>query len=291
MSLDSIRTLCAQFAEDDALRDAGLTTPDEIERFNDLRYSDHGVWGLLDVYRRKDAPAFQPVLVNVHGGGYVYGTKETYQFYGMGMAKRGFTVVNFNYRLAPDHCYPCALEDVNAVMRWVCTHYKEYGFDLNNVFMVGDSAGAALLSEYATLWDSKEYCALFGWEVPRFRLGAVGLNCGFYCISDDFQPDSEAVASYYGSDPLALHGDRLRLHKFIDDNYPPAYLMTCEEDFLRDRAEPMIELLKARGVETEFAFYTGTEKPLGHVFHIDQKSADAVRCNDVEAAFLKKYMI
>lgn len=291
MSLDTIRALCAQFAAGDALRDAGLTTPAEIERFNDLRYSEHSVWGLLDVYRRKDAPAFQPVLVNVHGGGYVYGTKETYQFYGMGMALRGFTVVNFNYRLAPEHPYPCALEDVNAVMHWVCAHDKEYGFDLNNVFMVGDSAGAALLSEYATLWASKEYRSLFGWEVPRFRLGAVGLNCGFYCITDDFRPDGEAVASYYGDDPLTDHGDRLRLHKFIDACYPPSYVMTCEDDFLRDRAEPMAALLRERGVEAEYAFYTGTTKPLGHVFHVDQKSDDAKRCNDAEAAFLKQYMI
>lgn len=291
MSLEDIRALCARFAEGDALRDAGLETPEEIERFDNIPYRAGSVWGLLDVYRRKDAPAVQPVLVNVHGGGYVYGTKETYQFYGMGMALRGFTVVNFNYRLAPEHRYPCALEDVNAVMHWVCSHAGEYGFDVNNVFMVGDSAGAALLSEYTAFWASGDYRALFGWELPSFRLGAVALNCGFYCISDDFRPDSEAVASYYGSDPLALHGDRLRLHRFIDANYPPTYVMTCEEDFLRACAEPMAALLRSRGVKVESALYTGSEKPLGHVFHIDQKSNDAARCNDAEAAFLKQYMI
>ena len=287
----TIQELREMSAVNDAARDAGLTTPAEIERFDNIPYNGHGVWGLLDVYRRKDAPAFQPVLVNVHGGGYVYGTKEVYQYYCMGLALRGFTVVGYNYRLAPDHSYPCALADTNQVMEWVCGHYKDYGFDLNNVFMAGDSAGADMLSQYALLWASPAYSRLVGIQPPRFRLGAVLLNCGFYCISPDFKPDGEPVASYYGADALGAQGDKLRLDKFIDACYPPSFIMTCEDDFLRDRAGPMAALLRERGVEVESAFYTGGEKRLGHVFHIDQRSPEAERCSDEECAFLKKHIM
>ena len=289
MTVEEMRT---QFAENDAKRDMGLTTPDEIERFDDIRYSDSGRWGLLDVYRRKDAPPFQSVLVNVHGGGYVYATKETYQYYCMGMAMRGFTVVSYNYRLAPEDTYHAALMDTGRAMEWLCANYRRFGFDLNNVFMTGDSAGADLLSQYALAWSSERYRGLLGLNVPAFRLGAVLLNCGFYCISSGFRPDSEAVAAYYGHEPQRTWGDALRLDNYIDSYYPPAFVMTCEDDFLRDRAEPMAELLRSRDVPVRYKLYSGSEgRRLGHVFHIDQRSPEAAACNDEQAAFLKEHIM
>ena len=60
-------------------------------------------WQKLDVYRQKDATGKLPVIVSVHGGGWVYGDKERYQFYCMDLAERGFAVVNFSYRLAPEY--------------------------------------------------------------------------------------------------------------------------------------------------------------------------------------------
>ena len=66
----------------DAKRDAGLTTPDDIQRFDNISYGEDLVWNLLDVYRPKKKDGKLPVIVNIHGGGWVYGDKEIYQFYG-----------------------------------------------------------------------------------------------------------------------------------------------------------------------------------------------------------------
>ena len=83
------------FSEGDDARDAGLTTPDSIIRYNDISYGPHGKWNRLDIYRPKEAGnAGLPIIVSVHGGGWVYGDKERYQFYCMDLARRGFAVVN-----------------------------------------------------------------------------------------------------------------------------------------------------------------------------------------------------
>ena len=86
----------------------------EVERIDNLPYGPDEKWHTLDVYLPKKESAPFPVIINIHGGGWVYGTKETYQYYGMGLAKRGFAFINPNYRLAPEHAeFPDELDDVD----------------------------------------------------------------------------------------------------------------------------------------------------------------------------------
>ena len=65
----------------DGKRDAGLTTPAEVERIDNIQYGESPKWQILDLYRPKEYSGNLPVIVSVHGGGWVYGTKETYQFF------------------------------------------------------------------------------------------------------------------------------------------------------------------------------------------------------------------
>ena len=98
---DMVRT---EFKKGDDIRDAGLTTPEDIIRYDDIVYGEDPKWQSLDVYRPKSAEGKKlPVIVSVHGGGWVYGDKERYQFYCMNLAQRGFAVVNYTYRLAPEY--------------------------------------------------------------------------------------------------------------------------------------------------------------------------------------------
>ena len=113
---------------DDAIRDAGLTEPDDVIKFRNIPYGDDPVWQLLDVFRPVGSEGkLLPVIVNVHGGGWVYGDKELYRFYCMSLAQRGFAVVSFSYRLAPETKFPAPMEDVNAVFTWIADNAAEYG--------------------------------------------------------------------------------------------------------------------------------------------------------------------
>ena len=93
-------------SRNDRKRDEGLTAPEEIFRFDNIPYGPDPWWHLLDIYRPRDAEGKIPVIIDVHGGGWVYGDKVLYSHYCMDMARRGFAVVNFNYRLAPRHRFP-----------------------------------------------------------------------------------------------------------------------------------------------------------------------------------------
>lgn len=287
-----VRLMRRQWAKSDARRDQGLTAPEEVLRRDDLSYAGGGVWNRLDLYRPKGAAGPLPVIVSIHGGGYFYGSKEVYQFYCMDLARRGFAVVNFNYRLAPEFRYPAPLEDTNALLTWLCAHAEELEVDRNNVFLVGDSAGAQLASQYAAAWANPDYARLLGLELPTFRLAAVGLNCGMYRLDDWMLKSSLApmARDYLGPDPT-IYGEQLDVLGHIGANYPPAYLVSAPNDFLAPQCQPMAVFLQGKGVEAQWKLYgTLEQKEVGHVFHVNLSLPEAKQANDEETDFFRKFI-
>lgn len=284
------------FQEGDDIRDAGLTAPEDIKRFDNILYGSDTKWQLLDIYRPSASEGRKlPVIVSVHGGAWVYGDKERYQYYCMSLAQHGFAVVNFSYRLAPEYKFPSQLEDTNSVFAWVLEHAEEYGFDARYIFGVGDSAGAHLLSLYSAICTNGEYAKNYDLQIPEgFVPTAVALNCGIYNMDDEEK--REEVTFSIMADLLPKQGtpEELRLvspERYVTEHFPPTYLMTASGDFLKKHAPYMAERLTEQEVEFEYHFYGNSEKALGHVFHVNMKLEDAAGCNKDECRFFRKYII
>lgn len=289
---DNIRKM---FGEGDAIRDAGLTTPEDIIRYDDILYGTDLQWQVMDVYRpRKEEGKLLPVIVNVHGGGWVYGDKEKYQYYCMHLAQKGFAVVNFTYRLAPEFKFPSSMEDTNLVFAWVMEHAQEYGMDTENIFAVGDSAGAHQVGLYAAMLTNPGYAAMYPFQLPKgLCLNAIVLNCGMGEVR--FTGDSNDMTQSLMGDYLPNKGaeEELRMISMVNhvtEDYPPAYIMTAVDDFLRMQAPVMVGALIEKGVPFVLKFYGDKENRLGHVFHLDIRSKDAIICNDEECMFLRSYL-
>lgn len=280
------------WAKGDAERDAGLTIPEEVECVRDLVYGSDPDWHRLDLYRPKDAEGLLPVIVSVHGGAYFYGTKETYQYYCADLSRRGFAVVNFNYRLAPEYRFPAPLEDTNTVLQWLTEHAEEYQVDINNIFMVGDSAGAQIASQYAAIITNHNYAKLMGIEVPSITIRALGLNCGTYDLkrlASQRLPGLMYMMDYLGVDPRYFRGE-LDVLSRIGANYPPAHLVSAPNDFLFEECGPMAEFLHSRGVEAVCQIY-GTEdnEAVGHVFHVNLRCPEGQQAIEDQLAFFRAH--
>ena len=272
--------------ESDRKRDQGLTTPSDIVRRDHISYGPHGQWNLLDIYYPKDTGACQRTIVSIHGGGWVYGTKEIYQFYGMNLAKRGFTVVNFNYRLAPEHLYPAALEDINQVFCFLKEKCTEFFIDLNNLFVVGDSAGAQLASQYLTILTSPSFARLFPFKLPDIKVRAAALNCGFYDVKRCADEQETLPYLEYIGEETDEKLESLNMLKYINKDFPPTFVMSSYHDFLLDYARPMYEHLKKLGVECLLKIYgSPKQKEIAHVFHVNIRMEEAKKCNDDECEF------
>lgn len=274
--------------ESDRKRDQGLTTPSDIVRRDNISYGLHGEWNLMDIYYRKDTKKCQKTIVSIHGGGWVYGTKEVYQFYGMNLAQRGFTVVNFNYRLAPEHLYPAALEDINQVFVFLKEHAADFFVDLNKLIVVGDSAGAQLASQYLTILTNSSFAGLFSFKLPDIKVRAAALNCGFYDVKRCADEQESLPYLEYIGEETEEKLESLNVMKYIDKAFPPTFVMSACNDFLLDYAKPMYEHLKELGVECLLKIYgSPKQKEIAHVFHVNIRLEEAKKCNDEECAFFE----
>lgn len=278
-------------SKSDRKRDAAIPLPEGITECRNLSYGPHGKDNLLDVCYPKGTAAPLPTIVSIHGGGYVYGSKEIYRRYAMDMAKRGFAFVNFNYRLAPKWKFPTPLADTNAVLHWVVKNAARYHLDPDRIILLGDSAGAQLASQYAAIWANPVYAALFQLKLPKLTIRCLGLNCGMYDLSARASEERKGLHLDYLGRDLSPEDPRFRVLESIGANYPPAYLTTSCEDFLREHAEPMYRFLTEKGIDAAWRCY-GTEgdETVGHVFHVNILLPEAKQCNDDAAAFFREHL-
>jgi len=154
------------------------------------RPARHGIHCLHDVAygphpaHRLDAwippgPGPHPVAVYAHGGAFRVLSRHTHWMMALSLARLGFVVYNIDYRLAPAHPYPAAVEDVLRAWRWVHAHAASHGGDLSRTVMAGESAGANLSAAVtlATCWQRPEPFAAETFAAtppPRRVLAAYG---------------------------------------------------------------------------------------------------------------------
>ncbi len=175
----------------------------------------------------------RPVLVWVHGGGFVRGEKRSpaHPFnahVGAFAARAGWVGVVMNYRLAPEFGWPAGGEDVGAVVDWLQRHASSYGGDANSIFLAGTSAGATHIATHLHL-RGKAHGAR----------GAVLLS-GLYGAT----PLEGADRLYYGDDE-SLHAARFPLPGVVNSDLP--LLIACAElDPSRFQAEWLSVLGEAR---------------------------------------------
>jgi acetyl esterase len=143
-----------QAREQYRLRVEKLKVDEPIHRTEDRRIAGPGSHIPIRIYTpREPKPGEKlPVLVWYHGGGFVIGDLETHDSACRMLAnKADCMVVAADYRLAPEYKFPAAVEDSEAVLKWVAVHAAEFGADAKRIAVGGDSAGGNLAAVVAIL--------------------------------------------------------------------------------------------------------------------------------------------
>jgi acetyl esterase len=171
-----------------------------------------------------------PVLVFLHGGGFIRGHKGHRANLGVFMAQQGFVAVLPNYRLAPDEHWPCGPQDVAAVWQWLQRHGPQWGADAQRVVLMGESAGAAHVAA-ATLMRRFQP---EGWRIA----GAVLLSGPYNARLEGLSRPQFGIATpdprneaYFGPDPAAW--DAASIVDHIDAAPLPLWISWTEWDLLQ----------------------------------------------------------
>jgi acetyl esterase/lipase len=194
-----------------------------VERTRDIQYVDDGRRRhRLDVYRRGDvAPGDgAPVLLQIHGGGWMIGSKEQQGLPLMyNLASRGWVCVAINYRLSPKATWPDHLVDCKQAIAWIRDHIAEYGGDPNYIVVTGGSAGGHLAAMVGLTANDPSFQP--GFETVDTSVRAMVPFYGIYDFRDRFGIRGR-------NDPLRKGLERYVMKKSRDD---------ALDDF--DRASPM----------------------------------------------------
>lgn len=131
----------------------------DVERVRDVVYGRARTINLkLDVWRSKARPSGCPVLVQIHGGGWIIGSKDEQGLPLMQhLAARGWVCFGINYRLSPHATFPDHLVDVKRAIAWVREHAREWGGDPSFLVVTGGSAGGHLAALAALTQNDAEY--------------------------------------------------------------------------------------------------------------------------------------
>lgn len=260
-------------------------------------YGPHKKWHLLDVYLPKATKTETfPVLINIHGGAWVYGDKQVYAPYCMHLAQCGFAVINASYRLAPKHTFPAPLEDVGSIMEWVVTNANQYRLDSSNLFLVGDSAGAHLATAYTAIQLNREYAKAFPGITVSKKLvpKALVLNCGVFDMEGELKRRGALLTPFLtdilGAKPTTSSIKKMSPVQYITPDFPPVYLATSNGDFLRKHSHRLKEVLEQKKIDFVFKEYGNNKKTQGHVFHLNLKNKVGQTCNQEQIKFVRKIM-
>jgi acetyl esterase len=203
-----------------------------------------------------------PVVVFFHGGGWTIGSVAEYDPIARQIANRsGALVVSVDYRLAPEHPYPAAVDDCWAATTWVAEHAAELGGDGSRLAVMGDSAGGNLAAVVAqrSARDGHPAIALQVLVYP-----AVDATCeteSRRVNGEGYLLDRHNIAWFfdcYGRNGLRLDDPEVSPFVAADvSGVAPALVVTAEYDPLRDEGEAYAAKLRAAGVAVDHTRYDG----------------------------------
>jgi acetyl esterase len=238
----------------DAFKPLGFDPPELHEVRDETLRPEHPSEVRVRIYDPGGDGA-RPVLVWAHGGSWVRCNLETHDPMLRVVAKRsGCIVVSVDYRLAPEHVFPAALDDVYGAVRWVSDHASEIGGDPDRIAVGGDSSGGNLAAAVAILarmhgdFELSRQVLLLPVLDATFKSESWReLGQGYLLTREQLEWAIGQYAPGVGRrDSLLspLHAERF-------DDLSPALIVTGECDPLRDEGEAFASRLSAAGVEVE----------------------------------------
>lgn len=210
-----------------------------------------------------------PVIVNIHGGGLIGGSKNLSVGFCRQLAKRGYLVFSLEYRLIPAIRVYEQFDDVCAGMDCIGRKLVDFDVDFTRIYMVAESAGAYLATYVAAMKKSKVLQKAIGYQPTTMVFKAMGLISGMFYTTRKDMLGCFLSRSIYGKDArsIAMAEYTNPEHPEIIYNIPPCYLITSKADMLERYTLDFAGELGNKGIE-HYLRHMGSDPKLLHAFPV-----------------------
>ena len=213
-----------------------FSIPNGVDMYLDIEYvNDQNEAHRLDVFRPSESPDKElPIIFNVHGGGLIMGCKEFNRYFCVRLCKLGYVVFSIEYRLVPEYTFYHQCTDFFQALRYVQDYGNLYYGKTDEIYGVGDSGGAMLLTYCAAMQNNAEMAAAAQVSVCPAPLQALGLISGMF-YTNRFDQIGLSLPKYlYGTDYKQSD-----FAPYVNPTYqklvqalPPCLLVTSKNDNL-----------------------------------------------------------
>jgi Esterase/lipase len=264
-----------------------------------INYNSKYDKGYLDIISPKKVDEKLPVIIWVHGGAFVAGNKEGVESYMVMLANEGYIVVSINYSLAPKTKYPTPIKQLDEAYTFIKENSEKYNIDMNKVFLGGDSAGATIVSQFASKETNEEYRKILNMKkvTPGDNLKGMILFCGpydFFSLKIENKlinfVSSKVMYSYFGSkkwkDEKTLKEASVLNH--ITKNFPPSFITDGNTFSFEDQGKDLVKILKEKNIEVKEKFYDKKDVTLSHEYQFQMDTKEGKEVFSLVTKFLNK---
>lgn len=242
-----------------------------------------------------------PVVLNIHGGGFVCGDKKHRKSISSYYANKGWLVYNINYRLSPDFPFPSANIDCMNALNFLRELEEKYNLDLNRVVVTGDSAGGYFAAYLVAASTNKALREKIGIPDPKVKIAGLMSFSGLYNFELALQAKlpfdlTRSIAESFLGIEISKDFSNLKdypyLHETSPSNYVNAdwcavFLSYAEKDFFcKGQGKSLVEQLKQVGVEVYS--HSSRKATDNHCYHLDWFKGISRECFREADTFLRK---
>ena len=254
---------------------------------SNIEYGNEYPNSYLDIYLTDVVPHEEaPTYIFFHGGGYVWGDKQEgdpnggsdkgLQWYFQQFVKNGYNVVAPNYTLGPDYKFPTPIVQMSQMIEFLQENAEEFGIDMHNVILGGNSGGGQLAGIMACIQTDEEYAEEIGIQqvLNPDDLKAVVFSSALIDNDRSYRtkdPGADFLflqcgKAYYGWDLLEGKTEIVDLIDHVTDKFPPSYISDGNTGTFYDQAFDLHEKMDSLGIKNEINWYPSSEAKLGHDF-------------------------
>lgn len=277
----------------------GKHVPNGIISKLDISYDHLAPGAAFDIYHQADLNTKLPLIVWVHGGGFVAGDKRELSNYCKILASKNFIVAAVNYTVAPKGQYPVPVGQVNTALAFLIKNAEKFKIDTAKIIVAGDSGGAHITAQVANVYTNSEYASMLGItpSISREAVKGVILYCGPYNTDlVDFKGAyggflNTVLWAYMGTrnffdDPKFVH---FSVAKFITEKFPPTFISVGNEDPLSIHSHDLASRLSSKSVRVDSLFFPDDYRPgLPHEYQFNLDNEAGKQALERTLSFLSK---